>query len=115
MARAARRINLRDIGDASLGMSLDEKIDRAKSARSWQIFAGAPRRTSPAHRRVSADAIPAALVRTSEYLTHPVFNLYRSETEMLRYLRRLGDKDLALTRSMIPLGSCTMKLNATAR
>jgi glycine dehydrogenase len=60
------------------------------------------------------DAIPESLRRTSEYLTHPVFERYRSETEMLRYLRRLADRDLALDRTMIPLGSCTMKLNATA-
>ena len=60
------------------------------------------------------DAIPAALVRTSKFLTHPVFSAHRSETAMLRYLRRLSDLDVALDRSMIPLGSCTMKLNATA-
>jgi glycine dehydrogenase len=60
------------------------------------------------------DAVPDSLRRTSEYLTHPVFERYRSETEMLRYLRRLADRDLALDRTMIPLGSCTMKLNATA-
>ncbi|MFD1501835.1 aminomethyl-transferring glycine dehydrogenase, partial [Streptosporangium lutulentum] len=59
------------------------------------------------------DALPAALVRTSEYLTHPVFHSHRSETALLRYLRKLQDKDIALDRSMIPLGSCTMKLNAT--
>src|SRR3546814_6000239 len=57
--------------------------------------------------------IPAALARTSRYLTHPVFNRYHAETEMLRYLRRLQAKDIALDRSMIPLGSCTMNLNAT--
>jgi glycine dehydrogenase len=63
---------------------------------------------------VSADAIPDSLVRTSKFLTHPVFTAHRSETAMLRYLRRLSDLDVALDRSMIPLGSCTMKLNATA-
>ena len=62
----------------------------------------------------ATDAIPAALRRTSEYLTHPAFHQYRSEHQMLRYLRRLADRDLALDRTMIPLGSCTMKLNATA-
>jgi len=62
----------------------------------------------------TADAIPTALRRTTEFLTHPVFACHRSETEMLRYLRRLADRDLALDRTMIPLGSCTMKLNATA-
>ena len=58
-------------------------------------------------------AIPSALERETEFLTHPTFNSYHSETEMLRYIRRLSDKDIALDRSMIPLGSCTMKLNAT--
>ena len=64
--------------------------------------------------RAVDDAIPAGLARKSAYLTHPVFNRYHSETEMLRYLRKLADKDVALDRSMIPLGSCTMKLNATS-
>ena len=60
------------------------------------------------------DALPAGLLRTSEYMTHPVFHAHRSETSLLRYLRSLSDSDVALDRSMIPLGSCTMKLNATA-
>src|SRR6185312_7776849 len=64
--------------------------------------------------KAAPSAIPPALARTSAYLAHPVFHRYRTETEMLRYLRRLADKDLALDRAMIPLGSCTMKLNATA-
>ena len=62
----------------------------------------------------SSDALPAGLLRESEFLTHPVFHTHRSETAMLRYLRRLADLDIALDRSMIPLGSCTMKLNAAA-
>src|SRR6185503_12305137 len=62
----------------------------------------------------AGDAIPAALARTSSFLAHPVFSAHRSETAMLRYLRALADKDLALDRTMIPLGSCTMKLNATS-
>src|SRR5699024_12032269 len=62
----------------------------------------------------SADRLPAELARGDDYLTHPVFNTYRSETSLLRYMRRLSDRDLALDRTMIPLGSCTMKLNATA-
>ena len=61
-----------------------------------------------------ADALPASLVRTTDYLTHETFHSYRSETQMLRYLRRLSGRDYALDRGMIPLGSCTMKLNATS-
>ena len=64
--------------------------------------------------RARPDVLPAGLRRTSEFLTHPVFSAHRSETAMLRYLRRLADLDIALDRSMIPLGSCTMKLNAAA-
>ncbi len=62
----------------------------------------------------TADALPAGLLRQSAFLTHPVFNTHHSEHELLRYLRSLADKDLAMDRTMIPLGSCTMKLNATA-
>ena len=58
--------------------------------------------------------LPADLQRSSKYLTHPVFHMYRTETEMLRYIRKLCDKDIALDRAMIPLGSCTMKLNSTS-
>ena len=76
------------------------------------VAAGAPRVS--ADDRATGLGVPARLVRTTPYLTHPVFHRYRSETAMLRYLRRLSDKDLALDRTMIPLGSCTMKLNATA-
>ena len=62
----------------------------------------------------TSDCLPAALVRQSPFLSHPVFNRYHSETELMRYLRKLADKDLALDRTMIPLGSCTMKLNAAS-
>jgi len=81
----------------------------------WRAFAGPDAEVPvPADLDLTTpDALPAELLRTSEFLTHPVFNSYHSETAMLRYLRRLMDKDLALDRSMIPLGSCTMKLNAT--
>ncbi|HZW14271.1 MAG TPA: aminomethyl-transferring glycine dehydrogenase [Noviherbaspirillum sp.] len=107
-------INLREVDAATVGISLDETTTREDVEALWAIFAG--NKTVPsfaACEEAAADRIPAALVRTSEYLTHPVFNSHHSETQMLRYLRALADKDLALDRTMIPLGSCTMKLNAT--
>ena len=116
VARGVERgANLRRVDARTLGLSLDEATTRGDVELIWSIFAGA---NAPFHvddvDAHLADAIPAALARTSAYLTHPVFNRYHSETEMLRYLRRLADRDIALDRSMIPLGSCTMKLNATA-
>ena len=117
----AQGINLRRFGGgraAYVGISLDETSSRAHIAQLWSLCASAGQ-ALPAF----ADAgpgpgvttlIPEALRRTSRFLTHPVFNSYQSETGMLRYIRRLSDKDLALDRSMIPLGSCTMKLNATS-
>ncbi|MGZ5596671.1 MAG: aminomethyl-transferring glycine dehydrogenase [Usitatibacter sp.] len=113
-ARAAR-MNLRDAGGGRLGISLDETTTRADVEAIWEAFAGAPPSFAVADLdRGAADTIPAELARASAFLEHPVFNRYHSETEMLRYLRRLADKDVALDRSMIPLGSCTMKLNATS-
>ncbi|HET9047149.1 MAG TPA: aminomethyl-transferring glycine dehydrogenase, partial [Casimicrobiaceae bacterium] len=115
-ARAtAGNVNLRWTNGATLGVSLDETTTRDDVALLWQIFAGrdAPF-TIDAVDAETPDAFTAELARTSPFLTHPVFHRYRSETEMLRYLRALADRDLALDRSMIPLGSCTMKLNATA-
>ena len=107
-------VNLRRIDATTLGLSLDETTTREDVAQLWEIFAGAPAAFAPGDLDGAADAIPAALVRTSAYLAHPVFHRYHAETEMLRYLRRLADKDIALDRAMIPLGSCTMKLNATS-
>ena len=109
------RINLRDFGDGRIGVSLDEKSTREEIFALWQIFSG---KSAQGFSVEALDAsapslIPQALRRASEYLAHPHFHLYRSETEMLRYLRHLEQKDIALNRSMIPLGSCTMKLNAT--
>ncbi|MFV0665792.1 aminomethyl-transferring glycine dehydrogenase [Denitromonas sp.] len=112
-ARAAG-MNLREIDTRSVGISLDETTTRADVEALWSVFAGG--RALPdfsATDAATADALPAALLRASSFLTHPVFNSHHSETQMLRYLRRLADKDLALDRTMIPLGSCTMKLNAT--
>jgi glycine dehydrogenase len=113
---AARKqaINLRPVDDETIGISLDETTTQADVEALWAIFAGALTMPSfTACEAAAVDRIPAALARTSSFLTHPVFNTHHSETEMLRYLRKLADKDLALDRAMIPLGSCTMKLNAT--
>ena len=108
------RLNLREIDGRTLGLSLDETTTRVDVETIWAVFLGHPSRFRAAELEATADAIPAPLRRTSGYLAHPVFNRCQSETEMLRYLRRLADKDVALDRSMIPLGSCTMKLNATS-
>jgi glycine dehydrogenase len=113
---AARQngINLREVDGSHIGISVDETTTPADVEAIWSVFASG--KAVPEFFAVeagAADRIPAALARTSAYLTHPVFNTHHSETEMLRYLRKLSDKDLALDRTMIPLGSCTMKLNAT--
>jgi glycine dehydrogenase len=111
----AEGVNFRRVDDATLGLSLDETTTRDDVARAWRAFAGADVGFTAGELDATAhDALPAALARTTPYLAHPVFNRHHSETEMLRYLRRLADRDIALDRSMIPLGSCTMKLNATA-
>ena len=110
LARAdAAKLNLRIIDAETLGISLDETTTPQTVEAILQAF-GATAATP----ETEAPALPAGLARTSEFLTHPVFHKYRSETEMLRYLRKLSDRDLALDRAMIPLGSCTMKLNATS-
>jgi glycine dehydrogenase len=108
--------NLRHVDAAHVGISLDETTTRADVARLWQILApeGARLPDFDAIEGGLGPGYPAALRRQSTFLTHPTFNRYHSETEMLRYLRRLADKDIALDRSMIPLGSCTMKLNAVS-
>jgi glycine dehydrogenase len=118
---AENGINLRKIGagaQARLGISCDETTTPAVVEAVWRAFGSRTNPVAvPSFEQLNAQtdsAIPAQLLRRSDFLTHPVFHLYRSETEMLRYMRRLSDRDLALDRSMIPLGSCTMKLNATA-
>jgi glycine dehydrogenase len=110
-----QRINLRKIDAVSVGISLDETVTRADIVALAKIF-GADLTDSAidALDAEMADAIPVALARNSAFLTHPVFNTHHSEHELLRYMRTLADKDLAMDRTMIPLGSCTMKLNATA-
>ncbi|MFY3383140.1 aminomethyl-transferring glycine dehydrogenase [Paracidovorax sp. MALMAid1276] len=108
--------NLRIYFENYLCIALDETTTRADIELLWKIFAqdGQALPTFDAFENGIEPLIPAALRRTSSFLTHPVFNTHHSETGMLRYIRQLSDKDLALDRSMIPLGSCTMKLNATS-
>ncbi len=111
----ARGMNFRRIDERTLGLSLDETTTRDDVEAIWQAFGGtAAEGALRGLFALAADALPASLRRTSPFLTHPTFNRYHSETEMLRYLRRLADRDIALDRAMIPLGSCTMKLNATS-
>ncbi|WP_043310909.1 aminomethyl-transferring glycine dehydrogenase [Pseudomonas sp. ML96] len=112
----AARINLRILGRGKLGVSLDETCSAQTVEQLLSIFLGADHGLSIAELDAGLvnDGIPAALQRTSGYLNHPVFNSHHSETDMLRYLKRLENKDLALNQAMIPLGSCTMKLNATS-
>ncbi|MEY2769982.1 MAG: aminomethyl-transferring glycine dehydrogenase [Pseudomonadota bacterium] len=116
---AAQRINLRRFGGGRahcVGISLDETTTREDVQALWALCAqpGQALPTLAGYEKGLSTLIPESLRRTSPYLTHPVFNTYQSETGMLRYIRQLSDKDLALDRSMIPLGSCTMKLNATS-
>lgn len=111
VARAvAERINL-GIGETALRIALDETTTPATVETVWRAFGG-----TLVYAEIDAEtreALPDELKRTTAFLTHPVFHAHRSETEMLRYMRKLSDRDLALDRAMIPLGSCTMKLNAT--
>jgi glycine dehydrogenase len=115
-AAMSRGANLRHVDTTHVGISFDETTTREDVKLLWQIFA--PERAAlpdfDALEPTVNDAYPVALHRRSPFLAHPTFNRYHSETEMLRYLRRLADRDIALDRSMIPLGSCTMKLNSVA-
>ena len=125
-AAAERGVNLWLRDEDHVGMSCDECTTRDQLAAVWAAFAVAGPSAAGLHRPVPGvsdvdgldagvpDRLPAGLLRTSRYLSHPVFHEHHSETAMLRYLRRLADADYALDRGMIPLGSCTMKLNATA-
>jgi glycine dehydrogenase len=107
--------NLRRDSAEHVGITLDETTTRDDIATLWRLFADqqAVPDFAPFEKGI-ASRIPAALQRSSAFLTHPVFNRHHSETDLLRYIRSLSDKDLALDRTMIPLGSCTMKLNATS-
>ncbi len=115
-AAVAHDVNLRRIDGDHLGMSLDETSTRDSVKLLWSICApaGAALPDFDGIESGVEDGFAAALARTSAFLAHPTFNRYHSETEMMRYLRRLADKDIALDRAMIPLGSCTMKLNAAS-
>ncbi len=109
-------INLRIIGDDRLGVSLDETTTATDVEALWEVFSGQAPASSVLELDDSAEdfpGIPPRLLREPDYLQHPLFHDYRSETEMLRYMHKLEGKDIALNRAMIPLGSCTMKLNAT--
>jgi glycine dehydrogenase len=112
IARArAEKINLR-IDQGTLGIALDETTTPAIVEALWRAFGG--KLAYAEVEAVTGEALPAELKRGTAFLTHPVFHAHRSETELLRYMRKLSDRDLALDRAMIPLGSCTMKLNATS-
>ena len=104
-------INLRKVGKNRIGITVDERTRPATLQAVWRAFGD----SDPVYRDDYPEyRLPKALIRKSTYLTHPVFHKNRAESEMTRYMRRLADRDLALDRAMIPLGSCTMKLNATA-
>jgi glycine dehydrogenase len=103
-------INLRKVGETKVGISLDERTRRSTIEAVWRAFGIDEKDEDLTHHYV----IPEDLSRTSDFLSHPIFHMNRAETEMMRYMRRLSDRDLALDRAMIPLGSCTMKLNAAA-
>lgn len=103
-------INLRRVGETRVGIAVDERTQPATIEAVWRAFG-----IEQADDDFTAQyRMPDDLLRTSTYLTHPIFHMNRAETEMMRYMRRLADRDLALDRAMIPLGSCTMKLNSAA-
>ena len=104
-------VNLRKVGHDRIGITVDERTRPDTLEAVWRAFGGFDLTYRDAY---PASRLPGPLLRTSAYLTHPIFHMNRAESEMTRYMRRLADRDLALDRSMIPLGSCTMKLNATA-
>ena len=106
----AKGINLRKVSDNWLGITLDERTRQETIKTVWEAFGIIDQSVG-----ISEEyRLPTSLLRTSDFLTHPIFHMNRSETEMMRYMRKLADRDLALDRAMIPLGSCTMKLNSAA-
>ena len=112
----AQKINLRQLSDSAVCIALDETVSQADVRDLLSVFAGGTREAPVLEslQQELDDRYDERFARTSAYLTHPVFSTHHSETEMLRYMRKLESRDLSLTHSMIPLGSCTMKLNATA-
>lgn len=102
-------VNLRPVGDTKIGISYDERTTRHHTSAIWQAFGCDMHDSDITHEY----RLPEDFLRQSPYMTHPIFHMNRAEAEMTRYMRRLADRDLALDRAMIPLGSCTMKLNAT--
>lgn len=104
-------LNFRKIEDNKIGITVDERTRPSTVRAAFRAFGGTDANYDESYPEYR---LPENLIRTSDYLTHPVFHMNRAESEMTRYMRRLADRDLALDRSMIPLGSCTMKLNATA-
>ena len=114
-AATAQGVNLRKVGDDRIGMSADERIGAAEIEAVWRAFGGDLSYSDATLPDLDPEfRLPDAALRETDYLTHPIFHMNRAEAEMTRYMRRLADRDLALDRAMIPLGSCTMKLNATA-
>ncbi len=116
-AARAEKMNLRQVDSETVGISLDEIATREDVRTLFNIFThdlGAEVSIDDLDKRIGS-ALPKELIRTSKYLTHPVFCEHHSETDLMRYMRKLADKDLALDRSMIPLGSCTMKLNSATQ
>ena len=108
--RSKNGVNLRALGATRIGITLDELTRRDVTEAVWRAFGI---ETEDDAHQVDY-RLPEDLMRDTDYLTHPVFHMNRAETEMMRYMRRLADRDLALDRAMIPLGSCTMKLNSAA-
>lgn len=113
-AAEARRINLRYFEDGSVGVSIDETTGSSEMKNLLEAFATAKNTVAPTPDHNGQSPISGFFSRTSDFLTHPTFNSYHSETEMMRYLKKLENRDLSLVHSMIPLGSCTMKLNAAS-
>ncbi len=110
-AAKREKINFRKVGETKIGIAVDETVRPATLEAVWRAFG---LNLSRDDFEAGYTRLPVEYHRTSDYLTHPVFHMNRAETEMMRYMRRLGDRDLALDRAMIPLGSCTMKLNSAA-